>query len=69
MSGLAPHLGLALVPFLFTIPEILAGAALPALGSAIVGGLLAPLTIGPWVSAYRQVVEEADDELRLVDEA
>jgi hypothetical protein len=61
-GGLGSHLFLALTTFALTLPELIAGALIPGVGDALVGGLLAPLTFGAWVSAYRQVVDaQAND--------
>ncbi len=61
-GGVGSHLLLALTTFALTLPEIIAGALIPGVGDAIVGGLLAPLTFGAWVSAYRQVVDATDTD-------
>lgn len=55
-SGLKQHFLLVLITFLITLPAAaLSGGAAPI--GAMVTGLLLPLTFGPWLAAYRQVLK------------
>jgi len=60
-SGLKQHFLLVLVTSLITLPAVaLSGVAGP-LG-AVLTGLMLPLTLGPWLAAYRQILQSQRQE-------